>query len=232
MRFAQALAAGLLLLAPIAACSQQTKPAKPVRVRAKLDGFDIGPGAGRSPNQVGGASRGLGDVVLYAPGVGKSYSAMPTFYWRQDDPTARYRFRIAALSSPGDALYFAEVMGSSLSYPASAPPLQPGTSYRWTVEPVIDMLGSPASATVVIVGGPEREAVKAALVKVGSKAEPRACARVFVDRRLWYDAVEAYSELIAAHPADADLRSRRAEIYGQLSQTQALAAADDDAANR
>ncbi len=40
-----------------------------------------------------------------------------------------------------------------MTYPASMTLLQPGVSYCWTVKPVIDLLGSPASETALIVGG-------------------------------------------------------------------------------
>jgi hypothetical protein len=51
---------GSMSLAGQSKPATQTAPAKPTRVRAKLDGFDLSPQSGKSANQIGGASRDLG----------------------------------------------------------------------------------------------------------------------------------------------------------------------------
>jgi Tfp pilus assembly protein PilF len=47
-----------------------------------------------------------------------------------------------------------------------------------------------------------------------------------MDNRVWYDAVAAYSDVLAAAPNDQDARAARAEIYDQLAVTKPLAEAD------
>lgn len=202
---------------------------RPQRVRAKLDGFDLTPksndGPARRPNQIGGASRGLGDLVLYAPTMGKAYALTPTFSWRSDDPKAEYTFRISQPAMGGEAVYEAKVTGDRFTYPADAPALKPGETYVWTVTPVIDMLGGPVSASVVIVGGAERDAVTAALAKAGSDAAAQA--KVYVDMRLWFDAIAAYTALIEKSPQP-EWFEARSQLYDQLPATAKLA--DMDAA--
>ena len=51
-------------------------------------------------------------------------------------------------------------------------------------------------------------------------------AQVFTDARLWYDALDAYTELIERYPSRAELYENRGTIYAQLSRTQELAQAD------
>lgn len=168
----------LLLTLVLSGCASslcaQAKPAapnsRPVRVRPHLEGFDIGKAAGASPNQVGGASRGLGDVTLYAPTVGKAYGLHPAFCWRSEDPAAVFTFR---LLQNGTTVYTATVHGGTFRYPQDAPALVPGTSYRWQVAPEPDLLGGPASATIVIVRGAERDSVTAALRAAATEAKPR-----------------------------------------------------------
>ncbi|HZL28292.1 MAG TPA: DUF928 domain-containing protein [Acidobacteriaceae bacterium] len=204
--------------------------AKPVRVRAKLDGFDLTPKNAapvRRPNQIGGVSRGLGTLVLYAPTMGKSYTLTPTFSWRSDDPKGEYTLRISQPGMGADAVYEAKVVGDHFTYPADAPALKAGETYVWTVQPTVDMLGGPASASLVIVGGSEREAIDAALAKAQAASDPAAAAaKVYTDMRLWFDAVAAYSNLIERFPARSEFYQARADLYDQLPATSALADAD------
>ena len=126
----------LLSLSPFAAAqaanpqaSPTTGGSHPARVRVKLEGFDIAPKSGKAPNQIGGASRGIGGITLYAPRMGKAYSLTPTFYWSSDDPTLEYTFKISAMSAEQSPLYSTKVTGGQFTYPAAAPPLEPGETY-------------------------------------------------------------------------------------------------------
>ena len=227
--------ATLLLLSTLSLAAQKTAPApakpapaKPVRVRAKLDGFDLAPTSGKAPNQIGGASRGIGTLALYAPRMGKSYTSTPTFFWSSDDPQAEYIFTLWP-SAPGTQWsYKANVTGSHFTYPAEAPPLKPGETYTFTVQPAIDMMGGPVTASITILSAPERAAVESALAATTGPSSAQQQAQVFVDHRLWYDALAAYNSLIAANPAQPDLYLARAALYDQLPQTQRLA--DEDVA--
>ena len=222
-----ALPAALLLAValtslPEAAPGQQSKPqtpAAPTRVRARLDGFDLSPKAGKSANQIGGASRDMGTPRLYAPALGKAYSLTPTFYWATADGTFKVTFRLTTIN--GVTLYEAASTDSHLTYPKDAPPLVPGTTYRWTVIPENDMMGgAPVPVSFTLVSGDER-ALIANQLSAGADA-----ATVFVNHRIWYDAVAAYADALARDAGNQTARKGRAVLYDSLDVTQPLADAD------
>ena len=219
------LGAGLCFtLFPTSSLGQATSSQKPMRVRTKLDGFDIEPKSGKAQNQIGGASRGIGGLTLYAPKLGKAYTLTPTFAWSADDESTEYTFRLSMLSAGQSPIYENKVTGGHFTYPADAPALVPGSTYVWQVTPSNDMLGGTASASILIVGGGDRSAIESALH--GQPGMSAADARVYVDKRLWYDAVAAYTNLIHAEPSNSDYLKGRAVLYDQLPQTQALADMD------
>jgi hypothetical protein len=198
------------------------KPAaeKPSRVHANLEGFDITPKSGKSPNQIGGASRGVGGVTLLAPTMCKAYTLAPTFFWGPDDQQSEYIFRLTQASASQNPLFETKVVGGHFTYPSSAPALQPGATYVWSVQPTIDMMGGPASASFLILGGADRDAVAAALVHAQASADSAvAQAKVFMDMRLWFDALATYSNLIQQFPARAEFYKARADLYDQLPES-------------
>jgi len=196
-----------------------TPPKAPVRVRTKLDGFDLSPQSGKSANQVGGASRDLGTPTLFAPNSGKAYSTYPVFYWRTAESAEKVTFRLRSVN--GQVIYETVTTADHLMYPADAAALTPGATYMWTIVPENDMLGgAPQSVTVSIVSGTERDAIESAL-----KTSPDA-ASVFVQHRIWYDAVSVYTDTLSRTPGDQHALAGRATLYDQLPVTQALADAD------
>ena len=209
--------------------SAPTAPQKVVRVRAKLDGFNIAPTSGKAPNQIGGASRDLGALTLYAPKLGKAYTLTPTFNWSAADDRTEYTFKLSALSTQESVLYVKKVLGGKFTYPADAPALKPSETYVWSVQPENDLMGGLAQASVLIVGGANRSAVESALASAKlTPGEPSAAAaKIYVDNRLWFDAIAEYSALIEKHPEMTQYYKDRAAIYDQLAETQPLA--DDDA---
>lgn len=121
------------------------------------------------------------------------------------------------------------VEGTSFTYPETASALKPGNTYSWSVQPEIDIMGGTSdSALIVIAGGAERDAIAAALAAITQTGDAgdRARAQVYFDKRVWYDAAQAYSILIAAHPDDAELHRMRGTLYDQVPATQKLADQD------
>lgn len=203
---------------------------KVVRVRAKLDGFNIAPTSGKAPNQIGGASRDLGALTLYAPKLGKSYTLTPTFNWSAADDQTEYTFKLSALSTQESVLYVKKVLGGKFTYPADAPALKPSETYIWSVQPENDLMGGVAQASLLIVGGANRSAVESALANAKATAgtPSAAAAKIYVDNRLWFDAIAEYTALIEKHPEMSQYYKDRAAVYDQLTETQELA--DEDAA--
>jgi hypothetical protein len=204
-------------------------------VRVKLDGFDLAPQANHSSltptkhagaNQIGGASRGIGAVKLFAPDKGLAYSLHPTFQW-SGTPDTKYKLQMENLAD--HTSFETTVEDTSFTYPETAPALKPGSTYSWSVQPEIDMMGGTSgSAWIVIAGGAERDAIASALAAITQTGEAgdRARAQVYFDKRVWYDAAQAYSILIAAHPDDAELHRMRGTLYDQVPATEKLADQD------
>jgi hypothetical protein len=236
-----ALGVGVFSLATLAhgqatggsAGSQTTAPAHATRVRVKLDGFDLAPQTAHGntskhtgANQIGGASRGIGAVKLFAPEKGLAYSLHPTFQW-SGTPDTKYKLHIEDLAD--HTSFDATVDGTSFAYPETAASLKPGNTYSWSVQPEIDIMGGTSdSALIVIAGGAERDQIAAALAAVTQTGfdGDRARAQVYFDKRVWYDAAQAYTVLIAAHPDDAQLHQMRGTLYDQVPATERLA--DED----
>ena len=203
----------------------------PKRVKTKIDGFDLAPEKS-SANQIGGASRGEGaKTLLYAPHKARMYTLRPNFAWKGDS-TATYNFHIQ--DTLGTFSWNREVRGTMLAYPADAPPLTPGGTYLWKVEPDSPLLGPPPPASIIVVlGGADRSQIDAGLGQIqgsGTDADT-ARARYFFDQRLWYDAVDAYSDLIEKNPAQASLYRMRGTLYDQVTAAESLADADFAHAN-
>jgi len=209
----------------------QPQQAPPRRVHAKLDGFELAP-AKASANQIGGGSRGAGQkLVLCAPHKARVYSLRPTFAWHSD-PAAEYKFHIQNMT--GTFAWDRNVTGTSLAYPADAPPLQPGDTYLWKVDPVSPLLGPPPpAAMIIVVGPPERAQMEAAVSQIsGADFDAESSrAKYFFDQRLWYDALTAYSDLIAKYPNRSNLYEMRGTLYDQIPETESLADADFAHAN-
>ena|SRR5438270_2731589 len=197
------------------------------RVHAKkLDGFELSPKSSDSTTQVAGASRGLGtETTLLAPHKGRAYALNPLFQWSNPNGKIKsYSFRLLA-SDHESVIYEAEVVGTSWKYPRDAPPLKPGSSYFWTVQPSIKALGDAAEAAELIIEGGERRLKLAGTLSSLPEWSQRS-AELFVENRDWYDAIEVYTHLVAANPSDPQFLIRRAELYDQLPQTSQ--AAEDD----
>lgn len=231
---AWALAAGAAMSGAAAAQSHMSAPPQhpqeqaghPRRVHAQLSGFELAPGKATA-NQIGGASRGAGQrLVLYAPNKARVFTLRPAFHW-QGDATAAYTVHVQDLT--GALSWDRSVTGTSLDYPADAPPLAAGQTYLWKVTPDSPLLGPPPPAAIlVVVGGADRAQLEAGLGRIagsGFDAES-ARAKYFFDQRLWYDAQMAYSALIAKYPEQRSLYEMRGWLYQQLPATASLADAD------
>jgi hypothetical protein len=205
---------------PSAPITSQTAPVNPTRVRAKLDGFDLSPQSSKSANQIGGASHDLGSPRLYAPHAGKAFSVMPVFYWGTAEPAQKVTFRLTTLN--GKTMCEVTTTADHVAYPQDGASLIVGQTYRWSIYPENDRLGGPPRpALISIVDGNERAAVEIELGK-----NPAAANSIFVNHRIWYDAVAGYTAALDQNPGDQDALKGRAAVYDQLPATEPLADAD------
>jgi hypothetical protein len=203
--------------------SKATKP--PMKhVHVHMEGFELDKkSASQAGNtQVGGATRGTRPAVfLYAPHLAKLYTLTPTFCWTSAVRTKAFVFRL--YDADGDVRYETRTPDFTLQYPASAAALEPGQTYVWNVSAGLGLLGGESlTAEFTVLSAEER----AALGKELAGADAMKRAAIFTDKRLWYDAIHAYTELIAQHPDMMDLYEKRGNIYDQIAVTQELAQAD------
>lgn len=206
----------------------QSEQNHPRRAQARLAGFDLAPDK-TSANQIGGASRTLATpskLILDVPHKGRVYTVQPTFWW-QGDPNATYKFHIQDVT--GSSGWDRQVTGTSLAYPNDVPPLEPGKTYLWRVASDSPLLSPPpAAAMILVLTGPDRDQVQTAEAQIqgtGMDADV-ARAKVYFDQRLFYDALMAYSAMIAKYPGQPQLYQLRGALYDQLPATEALADAD------
>ena len=219
--------------------NQPTTPAKPPdakesadprpRVVTDLSGFDLlDPGKSKKQTMVAGATRGMPRATLLAPKLARLYGGSPQFQWSY--PGMVQRFVFVLMDDTHAELFRTDVSGSEFHYPATAPPFAPGKSYFWTVEPGAVMLQEASSPVgFVAISIAQRQEVEQQLMSIRSAdAYDAACqrAQVFTDQRLWYDAIGAYTDLIAKYPDRAELYERRGTIYAQFETTHPLANKD------
>jgi hypothetical protein len=192
-----------------------------------LSGFDLlESNKGKKQTQVAGATRGMASPVALAPRLGKLYGSQPTFAWTFEGKAKKFLFVLQ--DDARNELFHAEVTGNEYRYPATAPALEPGKTYFWTVEVSSAMFGGEPSAPagLLLLNPAQRAEVEKDLAAAASPDPYKAGlarARAFRDRRLWYDAIDSYSALIARYPDRGELYEERGTIYAQLEATKALA---------
>jgi hypothetical protein len=176
-----------------------------------------------------GATRGLPRPVALAPRLGKLYESNPTFAWSYEGTAGGFVFVLR--NDVQEELFRTEVSGTTYHYPRSAPTLESGRTYFWTMEVASSVMGSIVSAPVgfLVISSSQREEIEKRLTQVSS-ADPYqaglARAELLTDYRLWYDALDAYADLIARFPDRPELYEQRGTIYSQLDVTRRLAEQD------
>lgn len=84
-------------------------------------------------------------------------------------------------------------------------------------------------ASFIVVDEAERKNIEETLAKISESDDYQAGlakAQVFVEARLWYDAVSAYSELITRYPNRPEAYEKRGVVYAQLETTAPEASED------
>jgi hypothetical protein len=194
------------------------------RVVSDLSGFDLlDQGKVKKESMVVGATRGFSPPVLLAPRLGRVYGERPLLEWSDESRPAG--FVVTVTDESQQEILRADTVKSPFAYPADAPRLEPGHTYFWTTQASSGLFATPSDpAGLLVMAAGQREEIDRALAAV-VVADPyekaRARAKVFTDHRLWYDAVAAYTDLIARFPDRPEAYEDRATIYAQLDATQA-----------
>jgi len=194
----------------------------PKRMVLPVGGWDLATPTGLAGRpSVVAAARGIGGPVALAPHLGKMYGAKPLFAWNYEGKAHNFTF---VLRDDQDTELLRERTTDARYYPSKFPMLDFGKVYSWVVE-FPGQLEPSQPAAFKMVSSVERHAIEQALARArGSDAYQidLAHARVFTDNRLWYDAIGAYTDLIAHYPDRAELYEERGGIYEQLEITKRL----------
>jgi hypothetical protein len=216
---------------PAAANASKEESPRRKAVVPNRSGFELADPAKlkHAPMHVAATRGGEGSPVPLAPQLGKVFTLQPVFHWSGTAGAGKFVFVLYDAS--GAEVFLADASRPSYAYPAQAPAVSPGKRYSWVVL-------VPASATspgkqsdaagFVVVGESERAEIEKGLASIHGTTYAAALARAkfLAERRLWYDCVAAFSELIARYPERAELYEQRGNIYAQVEATQALAEQD------
>lgn len=210
--------------------AETTKRPERKRLVVNLAGFEmLDPSKMHRERHAVGATRGFPQPQALAPYLGRLYRAIALFAWSYRGKARDFILRIT--DEEGAEVFHAQVNGTEYRLPETAPRLEPGKSYSWTVEVTPALLGASPSAPVefVAVSQAERREVEKALKKIKGRDPYQAGlarAEVFTDHRLWYDAIGAYTDLISRYPERAEPYEQRGTIYAQIDVTKPLAERD------
>jgi len=187
--------------------------------------------AGNIPARVSGGARGEAvDAVLIAlvPNhVALTTQAQPSLFWFQSKPAkAKFEVTVVEPKKPKPLL--------SLAAPEADKPgihrvklakykveLQPDVTYEWSVAIVPD--AENRSKDVIAKGVLKRISPPGDLATRVEKADDLERAAIYAEAGIWYDAFEAVSNAIDAHPDDASLRAQRASLLRQVGLPEAAA---------
>jgi hypothetical protein len=212
--------------------SQPKNEAKPEKTPRKrlvqdLSGFEVLEPSklASQPVAVAGTRLLPPPPVALAPRLGKMYGAEPLFAWSYQG--TGHGFTLIIRDDQYAQVFRAQVNGTEFAYPAGGRRFEAGKTYSWTVEPTA---GEPCDpARFLVVSPDEQSKIGEALAQITTKdlySSGLARAKIFTDHRLWYDAIGAYTDLIARYPKRAELYEQRGAIYDQIAATKPLA--DED----
>jgi hypothetical protein len=189
-------------------------------------------GAGNIPTRVSGGARGENgiDATLFAlvpDHLALTTQAQPSLFWFQSKPAkAKFELTVVEPKKPTPLL--------SLTSPGADKPgvhriklarykveLKPDVVYEWSVAIVPD--AENRSKDVIAKGVIKRVAPPADLDARIEKAGDLERASAYAQAGIWYDALDAISDAIEAHPDDASLREQRASLLKQVGLSEAAA---------
>src|SRR5271154_492176 len=207
--------------------SSAAKPAKK-HVDADLAGFDLSEDKGKKVATMFGGSRGASfpSATLYAPKLAKFHGGDALFQWASEGKNDGFVLLIT--DEDETQIVKQPVKDSHYELPSGQNKLHAGETYYWRVQ-VLPSVTAGDSLGIRVVSAAERQAIDKALAAVhGADAYQTGLmrARIFTDHRLWFDALGAYTELIAKYPDRAELYEQRGKIYAQVDATSKLADAD------
>jgi Domain of Unknown Function (DUF928) len=188
-------------------------------------------GGGNIPTRVSGGARGGGvDTSLLAlvpEHAALTTHAQPSLFWFQSKP-AKAKLELALVEPKKAKPVLALTSGSAnqvgihrIKLANHKVELQPDVLYQWTVAIVPDTENR--SKDVIAQGVIKRVSAPRGLDEKVENASDTEKAAIYAEAGIWYDALEAISNAIDAHPEDASLREERASLLKQVGLPQAAA---------
>jgi Domain of Unknown Function (DUF928) len=210
--------------------SETTPAAKPKKkLDADLSGFDVSDGKSdkKVATMLGGSrATAVPSATLLAPKRAKFYGASPLFSWTFTGHNEGY---ILIITDEDEAqLEKHQTKEPRFVLDGAQAKFQPGETYYWRVQVLPNPLASDP-LEFVTVSAAEKAAIDKEIAAIPQDASydcALARARIFVDHRLWFDALGAYDDLIGKNPNRAELYEDRATIYAQLPITKPQSDAD------
>ncbi len=218
------------VFASLPVLGQETRPKegepakeKRKRVQTNMAGFELlAADKLKQQTTVVGATRSLtpAPAVPLAPYLGQLWGTQPTFQWA--NPGKVKEFVFVLLDEAGGEVVRKTVAETRYRY--DGPPLQAGKTYTWMVN---TRATTSQEAAFKVVDAKAKQEIEAALgsVKAGDEADLQR-ARLLADRRLWYDAIDAYTDAIARHPDRAQAYEDRGAIFAQVARAETAANED------
>jgi hypothetical protein len=232
---------GVLFVLAIVPCNSQQPPAsksasnansvgkpKPKLTDADLSGFDLSDDKSRKVTTNSGGTRGGVEVpsaTLLAPRIGKLYGASALFQWAPIGPTDGYIFTIV----DDDETQLVRQQSKDPNFKLSGlGKLKPGATYHWKVQALPrTVAGNPLDVEVVAATERVKIDKELAAIPAGDPYDSGlARARVFVQHKIWFDAIGAYSDLIEKFPDRAQPYEDRGALYSKIDVTHKRGEAD------
>jgi hypothetical protein len=188
-------------------------------------------GAGNIPTRVSGGARGGGvDTSLLAlvpEHAALTTHAQPSLFWFQSKP-AKAKLELALVEPKKAKPVLALTSGTAnqigihrIKLANHKIELQPDVLYEWTVAIVPDV--DNRSKDVIAKGVIKRVSSPSGLAEKVENVSDTEKAAMYAEAGIWYDALEAISNAVDAHPDDASLREQRASLLKQVGLPQAAA---------
>jgi len=195
---------------------------------ADLSGFDLSDDKSRKVTTNSGGTRGgieIPSATLLAPRIGKLYGASALFQWAPVGPTDGYIFTIV----DDDETQVVRQQSKDPNFKLSGlGKLKPGATYHWKVQALPRTVpGNPLDVEVVSAAERQKIDKELAAIPAGDPYDTGlARARVFVQHKLWFDAMGAYSDLIEKFPDRAQPYEDRGALYSKIDVTHKRGEAD------
>ena len=207
-------------------------PAAPAPARAPMKlTYKPPAGGGNIPTRVSGGARGGGAdaslLALVPEHAALTTHAQPSLFWFQSKP-AKAKLELALVEPKKAKPVLALTSGAAnqvgihrIKLANHKIELQPDVLYEWTVAIVPD--ADNRSKDVIAKGVIKRVSSPGGLAEKVEHASDTEKAAMYAEAGIWYDAREAISNAVDAHPQDASLREERASLLQQVGLPQAAA---------